>query len=191
MTVRLNLLPAELRPVEKSNRVDFTRILAASLSAAVVLVCGGVLVSGAMRSHTLRVKLDEVESRKEVLSIQSTNLISELKRLKDREALMSATLSLLHGDVPLLEIFRQIELSLPDGVWLSSVKAEAGSLHLNGFSYNENDVVLFATGLIDSPVIEQVGFPNTRRVSREGTSLVEFRLLCSISKNIPDKEVSP
>ncbi|MCF4150389.1 PilN domain-containing protein [Dethiosulfovibrio sp. F2B] len=191
MTVRLNLLPPELRPVEKSNKVNLVKILAMSISAAAMVVCIGVLFSGILRSYSLQKKIDETESRKEALSIQSVNLISELERLREKESLVAATLKLLHGDLPLLEIFRQIELSLPDGVWLESLRAEPGKLQINGFSYNENDVVLFATGLMESPAISQVGFPNTRRVSNEGTSLVEFRLLCTVSDFKIGEEVSP
>ncbi|PIE54974.1 MAG: hypothetical protein CSA35_03685 [Dethiosulfovibrio peptidovorans] len=190
--IKINLLPEEYKTVDKKGwTIGRPRyVLGFGLCLITVLVGLGTVAFGLFQFRSLSHEKDAVRLEQQVLMVQGKKLDKELEKLREKEALMDVTTTLLGSDLPLLEIFKQLELSLPDGVWLESLEARAGETRFTGFSYNENDVVLFATGLMQSPVISQVGFPNTRRVTVDDESLVEFRLVCSLGSNITKKEAA-
>ncbi len=180
MITKFNILPDEYRVKHADKKLNLMMILFPVVALSFVVVFFLVAGVGAFKYRALSKELDAVILERDVLRMQGEKLLVELSRLKEKESLISATTNLLKGDIPLLELFKQIELSLPGGVWLSSLSAESEKAQINGYSYNENDVVLFATGLMQSPIVGQVGFPNTRRINRDGRSLVEFKLSCAL-----------
>ncbi len=192
MTIKFNLLPEEYRVAEKKDGLKTSFLVFIFIFILMSAVGLAVVGIGTIKILALKSELSSLTLNRDVMKIQSEKLAVELSRLKDQEAILLATTDLFKRDMPILEIFRQMELSLPGGVWLSSFSAESDAAQISGFSYNENDVVLFATGLIQSPVVKQVGFPNTRRVTKDGQSLVEFRLNCAIGQfEIASEEVTP
>lgn len=180
MKTRFNVLPDEYRAKQASKKLKLLTILFPTVVMSFMIAFLFVAGVGFIKYRSLTGELSAVVLERDVLRMQGEKLILELTRLKDRESLISATTNLLKGDIPILELFKQIELSLPGGVWLSSLSAEPERAQINGYSYNENDVVLFATGLMQSPIVGQVGFPNTRRINMDGQSLVEFKLSCTL-----------
>lgn len=177
---KFNVLPEEYRVKDSTEKLNPLKLLFPVVMIVFLMISFLTLGVGVLKNAKLNDRLEGLVLERDVLRAQGEKLIVELGRLKEKESVVVATTNLLKGDIPLLELFRQIELSLPGGVWLSSLSAEQEKAQLNGFSYNENDVVLFATGLMQSPIVGQVGFPNTRRVTRDGHSLVEFRLSCTL-----------
>ncbi len=177
---KFNVLPEEYRVKDITKKIKPLAILFPIIAVALLLPFVMTATVGILKYRNLSSRLETIIHERDLLRDQGEKLIVELGRLKEKESVIIATTNLLKGDIPLLELFRQIELSLPGGVWLSSLSAELDKAQINGFSYNENDVVLFATGLMQSSVVGQVGFPNTRRVNRDGQSLVEFRLNCNL-----------
>ena len=177
---KFNVLPEEYRVKDITKKLKPLTILFPMVILTLFLAFAMTVGVGILKYRDLNNRLETMVHERDLLKDQGERLIIELGRLREKESVIVATTNLLKGDIPLLELFRQIELSLPGGVWLSSLSAELDKAQINGFSYNENDVVLFATGLMQSSVVGQVGFPNTRRVNVDGQSLVEFRLSCSL-----------
>lgn len=180
MITKFNVLPDEYRAKHVDKKLNLLAVFFPVVVLSFIVAFSFVLGMGLFKYRSLSKELEAATLERDVLKMQGEKLLVELSRLKEKESLISATTNLLKGDIPLLELFKQIELSLPGGVWLSSLSAESEKAQINGYSYNENDVVLFATGLMQSPIVGQVGFPNTRRINMDGRSLVEFKLSCTL-----------
>lgn len=192
MTVKFNLLPEEYRDSEKKEGLKPSFVL--FISIFIFMMALGIAVAGVgiIKIFAMRSEISGLDVNRDVMKIQSEKLTQELARLKDQEAILVATNELFEKDMPILELLKQVALSIPGGVWLSSLSAESDNTLISGFSYNENDVVLFATGLAQSPIVRQVGFPNTKRITKDGHSVVEFRLNCVIGQSeIVSGEVTP
>lgn len=190
MSVKFNLLPHEYSLQRPKEKINFSRVIALLLLLLFVGVSSMSLFLGFLRINSLKNEYKDLVVKRNVIMTQNQKMTSEHERLKNTEKIMNASLIVLQKELPLLEFFRQIELSMPDSVWLTSIKAGEEKVAMGGYSYNEGDVVLFATGLIQSPTISQVGFPNTKRVSKNGESLVAFKLTCQLEPMGQVKKVS-
>lgn len=192
MMVKFNLLPEEYRDTDKKESIKLSFLL--FMGTFIFMVALGIAVAGigVMKIFAMRTELSSLDVNKDVMRIQSEKLTQELNRLKEQESVLVATTELFKKDMPILELLKQVALSIPGGVWLSNLSSESEKTTIRGYSYNENDVVLFATGLAQSPIVRQVGFPNTKRVTKDGHNLVEFHLNCVIGQSeIVSGEVTP
>ena len=179
MKVLLDLRPRALVEAQKK-RVNVARLFVTLFFFSFMLV-GGATLGWAFWNH--RALIDRVSFLEDSLSIQiaqNARLSNELKRLSDEEAVYVSALKLLQDELPALEFLQAMESSLPPGVWVTSVTVAPGKVSLQGGAYKEDDVVEFGKGLLDAPVIAAVDFPVTTRGVRDGQSLVDYSLACSL-----------
>ncbi|MDD3917445.1 MAG: PilN domain-containing protein [Synergistaceae bacterium] len=179
MKVALDLRPRALIESQK-RRIDLPRILLL-VSCALFLASGAISLGLSFVSYrSLLTDVARLEGSLELQTIQNARMANELQRLVQVEKLYTDALKLLQEELPALEFMEALERTLPSGVWMRSVSISPGRVSLQGSAVNENDVVEFAKGLLDAPVVATVDFPVTTRVSREGRSLVDFTLSCRI-----------
>jgi len=182
MNIRIDLRPEKGPKKTYVNTGGVSRFFAVLLVLAFVVVSGLTLVYAGLKSHYMQAEIQSLENSITKLQVQDSRLSEELERLKDQEKLYTDALALLEAELPSLEFLASLEQALPLGVWLDSVKISKGSVSLNGKAFEENDVVVFAEGLLATPLVSQVSFPSTSRskAGNDGTSMVTFSFSCRI-----------
>lgn len=194
MKVKLDLRPRSL--VEKQGKkVNVARVLIVALSVAFLMVAGATFTLSFMKVRGMDAEIAMLSDQVALQKAQSLKLANEIKRLGETEKIYLDVLALVQEELPALEFLESVESSLPDGVWLASLVMDAGRVTvekgkqpvpgkatIRGSAYVENDVVHFAKGLQDSPVVSAVDFPVTSRVESkdEPVAIVDFILSCTL-----------
>ena len=179
MKVSLDLRPRALVESQKK-RLNVSRLFMTLFLLSFLLIGGSTLFWAFWNYRSL---VDRVAFLEDTLSIQraqNARLANELRRLGEEEAVYVAALKLLQDELPALEFLQAMETSLPPGVWVRTLSIVPGKVSLHGSAYKEDDVVEFGKGLLDAPVVAAVDFPVTTRVVRDGQSLVDYTLACSL-----------
>lgn len=180
MNIRIDLRPDQ-QAKAKVSTVGLSKYIAVLLILAFVAVSGLTLVYGALKSHYMKAEIQQTEKAISRLTTQNTKLAGELKRLQQQEKVYTDALKLLQDELPTIEFLSLLEQNLPVGVWLSNISIKKGNVSLKGNSYGENDVVLFARGLLESGLVTSVSFPDTRRgKEKDGIPMVDFSFNCQI-----------
>lgn len=179
MKVVLDLRPRALVALQKK-RFNLARLLMTLFLLSFLFVGGATLFLAFWNYRSLKDRVASLEESLVFQRAQNARLGNELRRLTEEEAVYVSALKLLQDELPALEFMKALEASLPGGVWMRSVTLVPGKATLLGSAYVENDVVEFGKGLLDSSVVATVDFPVTTRVVRDGQSLVDFTLACSL-----------
>ena len=179
MKIKIDLRPRELIE-QKKHGVNFALIIVTVIFLSFVAVSGTTFVYGYVTSRSLQAEVSRLNDDIAMLTAQNRRLSNEIQRLSLQEKMYGNALALLREELPTLEFLEAVEKALPKGVWLSSAAQKQGSAELKGFSYNENDIVVFARGLIDTGVVPNVAFPVTKRTKLDGAAVVDFSLSCSV-----------
>lgn len=180
MNVKIDLRP-DKQAKPKVSTVGFSKYIAVLLILAFVVVSGLTLVYGALKSHYMKAEILQTEKSISRLTTQNTRIVEELNRLQGQEKIYTDALKLLQDELPTIEFLSLLEQNLPVGVWLNSINIKRGSVSLKGNAYGENDVVLFARGLLESELVMSVSFPDTRRgKEKDGIPMVDFSFTCQI-----------
>lgn len=180
MNIKIDLKPEKGPKKTYVNTGGVARFFAILLVVAFVAVSGLTLVYAGLKSHYMKAEIQSLENSISRLQTQDARLTDELGRLKDQEKIYTDALSLLEAELPSLEFLASLEEALPLGVWLESIKISKGSASLSGKAFEENDVVVFAEGLLATPLVSQVSFPSTSRSKpgADGLSVVSFSFSC-------------
>ena len=179
MKVLLDLRPRALIESQKK-RFNFARLFMTLFLLSFMLVGGTTLFWAFWNFRSLKDRVSFLEDTLMIQRAQNARLANEIRRLSEEEAVYVSALKLLQDELPALEFLQGMEASLPPGVWIRSVSLVPGKASFQGSAYKEDDVVEFGKGLLDAPVVAAVDFPVTTRVVREGQSLVDFTLACSL-----------
>lgn len=179
MRVKLDLRPREVI-VSERKKVDFLRLSALALVCLFLFMAGVSSVYGFILSRRLQGEKRELAAFVEVLQKRSTALNKELAELKSRVEAYKTALALAKDELPSLEFVSAVEKALLDEVWLSKLEIRPGEAAVSGYAMSEGEVVEFARGLLEDPLLLNVSLPVTRRVDRGGEELVEFNFGCSI-----------
>ncbi len=180
MNIRIDLRP-DKQAKPKVSAIGLSKYIAVILLLVFVGVSGLTLVYGALKAHYMKAEIQQTEKTIARLTTQNTRLADELKRLQQQEKVYVDALNLLEDELPTIEFLSILEQNLPSGVWLNSISIKMGSVSLKGNSYGENDVVLFARGLLESDLVTSVSFPDTRRgKEKDGIPMVDFSFSCQI-----------
>ncbi|NCC58757.1 MAG: hypothetical protein EOM17_14190 [Synergistales bacterium] len=190
MKVSLDLRPRALVESQKK-RLNVARLFMTLFLLSFMLLGISTLLWGFWNYISLRDRVAFLEDTLSIQRAQNARLANELKRLSDEEKVFVSALKLLQDELPALEFLKGMESSLPRGVWIRNFSLVPGKISIQGSSYNEDDVVEFGKGLLDTPVVAAVDFPVTTRVVRDGQSLVDFSLVCSLRDFVATIPVAP
>jgi len=179
MKVLLDLRPRALVESQKK-RLNVSRLVMTLLFLTFFLIGGSTIVRAFWNYLSLVDRVAFLEDTLAIKSKQNERLANELSRLAEEEAVYVSALKLLQDELPALEFLQAMETSLPPGVWVRTLSIVPGKVSLQGSAYKEDDVVEFGKGLLDAPVVAAVDFPVTTRVVRDGQSLVDYTLACSL-----------
>jgi len=182
MNIKIDLRPEKGPKKTYVSTGGMTQFFAVMLVLAFIAVSGLTLVYAGLKSHYMKAEIQSLENNISRLQTQDARLSEELGRLKAQEKIYTDALALLEAELPSLEFLTSLEQTLPLGVWLESIKISKGSVSLSGKAYEENDVVVFAEGLLATPLVSQVSFPSTSRSKpgQDGVSIVSFSFSCRI-----------
>ena len=138
---RINLLPwrAEQR---KERKLAFMVALAAGTGAAIVAAFGTYLMFGSMiqaqvrRNDQLRAEIKQVDKQIEEINNLENAKQKFIARMKIIEQLQRSRPEIVH-------VFDEIVRTLPDGVYLTSVKQNAAKLKFEGVAQSSTRVSSF------------------------------------------------
>ncbi|MFA7622102.1 MAG: PilN domain-containing protein [Aminobacteriaceae bacterium] len=179
MKVSLDLRPRAVVAAQKK-QLNVARLFLVLFLVTFFLIGTATLVRAGFLFRSLKSSVRDIRNELQTQETSELRLNNELKRLAEEEALYVSALKILRDELPGLEFLQSLENSLPLGVWIQNISVLPGRATLQGRAYKEDDVVEFGKGLLDEPVVAAVDFPVTSRVAKDGQSLVDFSLACSL-----------
>ncbi len=172
--IRINLLPVR----EARRRADLQQqgfLLVALLMVAVV---GTGWMHFAMRS-----KVSAAKERVAQINAQIKQFEPQLKQVeayKAKKAEVQAKLDVIEGlersrSGP-VHMMDELAIHIPERMWLTSLKATAGNVKIDGMSLDNEIVAAFLTELNRSPYFGNVELRSTELESRSGLKLHRFEV---------------
>lgn len=172
-TVRINLLPwreerRKRQNIEFGVMAGIATVLAALIALGVSVVFQGKVDYQNARNHYL-------ESEIVVLDTKLKKIKELEKKKRDLEARMDIIDKLQSNRSEIVHLFEEILTSLPDGVWLKSIKQTPDRVNVSGFAESNARVSAFMRNLDDSMWIK---LPNLGSINStdEQSAKAEFKL---------------
>jgi len=146
---RINLL--DWRSVRRERRKrEFYTLLAITVGAVAVLIVAGLLILGA--------QLDNQQARNRYLHQQIADIDKQIKQIQELDkvrqnliARMSVVQKLQQSRAATVHFFDEIVNTLPDGVYLTSIKQAGGNVTLQGVAESNGRVSAYMKNLDASP----------------------------------------
>lgn len=172
--IRINLLP-----VREARRQASLRNQAILLGAAVgigIIACVGLHFSVSTRVSQHRRLI--VERNAELAALEETRkkveqFEQERKEIEQKLNVIAQLEKARTGPVKLMD---EIASRIPERLWLEKLKADGGSLALEGLSLDAEIVAAFLTGLEESPMLSRVELLETKLEEVEGLKLSTFKI---------------
>ncbi|MFW2421057.1 MAG: PilN domain-containing protein [Porticoccaceae bacterium] len=177
MVTQINLLAWRDRVRTKNNR-RFAAQLVFSAAVGFVVILGLSLLA----SHRLESQLarnDYISSQVEALNLEVTEL-NNIRQLKQRQLERVAVIrSLQTQRNDLVALFNGLALAVPEGLYLSEVKATDGRLTLRGYASSNDAISTFLRDLESSDVFVDATLSRVDRDQRLGDDGSRFVLQVS------------
>lgn len=193
--IEINLLPESMRKKRRGLRLPRELVLPVGFLGGIILIMLGVTI-------IQKVTLASLEKRMEVVRAESLQYSKELEQIKEYEGLKgqlqrrAEMVTTLDGERKLwVQILEDLDLRLPDYVWLTLVDASQArqgppqeeaqivspKAVIHGYAFTLSGVATFLERLKDSPFIKGVGFSYFKIEELEGhRNIYSFELEGSI-----------
>jgi len=176
--IKINLLG-------ETRRIDPTRgfwILGLILGVIITAVAGTVSYA------TLSTEVADLTSETQLLDAQLTNVkkvtktVAELgkKRAELTEKLKVISI-LKRSKVGPVRILDDINLSVPDRSWLTTMKETDGALVISGMALDNQTVATFMRDLAKSEYVENVDLVESRNAKKDGRDIKSFTLNAKVA----------
>lgn len=188
MTKRINLLPYREAERKAANRqFGVMAIAAAGIGLALVLSAHGV-TAGYILSQ---------DSRNEIVTAENKKLdeqIEEIKRLKaeiDQMKARKGVIEILQSDraVTVL-VLEQMVRSVPDGIYLKSVKQEGSKLTINGMAVSNEMVATLMSAIEASGVLKKAELVEIKATMIGTRRFSEFNMTAEVARKIAGKDAN-
>ncbi len=176
--IKINLL-GETRKIDPTRGFWILGIIAGTLVS---------IVSGGLYFMSLSADVTDLKSETELLQAQLTNIkkitkeVSELdntrKELTEKLKVISILKRSKVGPVRLLD---DINLSVPERSWLTTMKESEGSLAISGMALDNQTVATFMRDLAKSDYVENVDLIESRNAKKDGQEIKSFTLSAKIA----------
>ncbi|HRD33661.1 MAG TPA: PilN domain-containing protein [Rhodocyclaceae bacterium] len=178
--IRINLLPHREEKRRERKREFF-------VISALVVVLGAAI---AYLVHTLIVSaVDAQDARNNIFKTEIKNLDTEIAEIKNLREQIDALLerkqvieSLQHNRSQSVHLMNELLRSVPDGVYLKSIKQTGPLITLAGYAQSNSRVSHLMRNLDQSPFLERPGLIEVKSASLDNRRLSEFSLNISITQ---------
>ena len=177
--IRINLLPAR----EARLRLELRHQLQTAL-VAVLAVVGSSVWSYTTQNSELAARQQELAGvEKEIKRLEE--IIKEVQKFETTKAQMEKKVGAIE-DLKLKQsrparFLDEISHSLPDQLWLSSIKDTGGALQISGKSFDNVGIAAFMENLERSPSFGTVELVESKSELMQGRQVVAFTVVARIT----------
>jgi type IV pilus assembly protein PilN len=177
--IRINLLPAR----EARRRVELRHQLQAAI-VAVLAVVGGSVWAYTTQNSELAARQQELAGVEEEIK-RLEEIIKEVQKFETTKAQMEKKVGAIE-DIKLKQsrparFLEEISHSLPDQMWLSSIKDTGGALQISGKSFDNVGIAAFMENLERSPSFGTVELIESKSELMQGRQVVAFTVVARIA----------
>jgi type IV pilus assembly protein PilN len=176
--IRINLLPAR----EARRRVALRHQLQAAV-VAVLAVVGGSVWAYTTQSSALVMRQHDLSRVEEDLK-RLEEIIKEVQKFETKKAQMEKKVGAIE-DLKLKQsrpahLLEDVSHSLPDQMWLSSIKDIGGALQISGKSFDNTGIAAFMENLERSSWLGTVELIESKSELVQGRQVVAFTVVARI-----------
>src|SRR5438094_7162885 len=177
--IRINLLPAR----EARRRVELRHQLQIATVAVLAVVGGGVWAYTTQNSE-LAARQQELAGVEEEIKRLET-IIKEVQKFETKKTQMEKKVGAIE-DLKLKQnrparLLEDISHSIPDQMWLSSVKDTGGALQISGKSFDNVGIAAFMENLERSPSFGTVELIESKAELLQGRPVVAFTVVARLA----------
>jgi type IV pilus assembly protein PilN len=174
--IRINLLPAKAARKKEQ------------LLGQLILLVIGIVLTFVVCIGAYGILLGKVSAEKDLIAAKEAE-ISKLKKALGEVAQFKKLQAELRGKLDVLDqlkdgktgpvhLLDKLITALPEKVWLTSFKENAGSISISGFGMNEESVAQFLRDLEASPNYQGVELQVIEQVLQGGAKVHKFDITC-------------
>lgn len=178
--IRINLLP--VRAAQKKEKVRSQMSILVLSLLAVTIACGAEYFR---MTSTIDSKKEEISSVQDQIN-KLRRQIGEVSKYKKLQADLKKKLDILKtlkdgrsGPVHLLD---QLNISLPDKLWLTAYAVSGGKVSIDGMAVDEKVVATFMEKLEASPYYTGVELNGISLSMKNKMKLQKFKLTCQVAR---------
>jgi type IV pilus assembly protein PilN len=177
--IRINLLPAR----EARRRVELRHQLQAAIVVVLAVVGGSVWAYTIQNSELAARQQDLVGVEEEIKRLEE--IIKEVQKFETKKTQMEKKVGAIE-DLKLKQnrparLLEDISHSIPDQMWLSSVKDTGGALQISGKSFDNVGIAAFMENLERSPSFGTVELIESKTELMQGRQVVAFTVVARIA----------
>ena len=177
--IRINLLPAR----EARRRVELRHQLQAVI-VAVLVVVGGSVWAYTTQNSELAARQQELAGVDEEIK-RLEEIIKEVQKFETTKAQMEKKVGAIE-DLKLKQsrparFLEEISHSLPEQMWLSSIKDTGGALQISGKSFDNVGIAAFMENLERSLSFETIELIESKSELMQGRQVVAFTVVARIT----------
>jgi type IV pilus assembly protein PilN len=177
--IRINLLPAR----EARRRVELRHQLQAALVAVLAVVGGSVWAYTSQSSNLAARQHDLTRVEEELKRLEE--VIKEVQKFETKKAQMEKKVGAIE-DLKLQQsrpahLLEDISHSLPDQMWLSSIKDIGGALQISGKSFDNVGIAAFMENLERLSSFGTVELIESKSELVQGRQVVAFTIVARIA----------
>ena len=176
--IRINLLPAR----EARRRVELRHQLQATVVAVLAVVGGSVWAYNSQSSALVARQHDLARVEEELKLLEE--IIKEVQKFETKKAQMEKKVGAIE-DLKLKQsrpahLLEDVSYSLPDQMWLSSIKDIGGALQISGKSFDNVGIAAFMENLERSSSLGTVELIESKSELVQGRQVVAFTVVARI-----------
>jgi len=176
--MRINLLPAR----ETRRRVALHRQLQVAVVVALAAIAGGVWGYMAQNSSLEAHQQELARIQEEVKGLEA--VIKEVQNFETKQALLDKKIGAIE-DIKTTQrrparLLADISSSLPDQMWLVSIKDTGAGIQISGRSFDNVGIAAFMENLEHSPSFGNVELVESRSELLQGRQVVAFTVTARV-----------
>jgi type IV pilus assembly protein PilN len=177
--IRINLLPAR----EAKRRIELRHQLQAAVVAVCAVVVAGVWAYTTQNSDLAARQQELARVEEEIKRLEA--IIKEVQKYETQKAHMEKKVGAIE-ELKLTQsrparLLEEISQSLPDQMWLISIKDTGGVLQISGKSFDNVGIAAFMENLERSPSFGTVELIESKSELMQGRQVVAFTVVARIA----------
>lgn len=178
--IRINLL-AEKRRKKKEIKKETNFLLKIGIfTLGSVLIFLGITIY--LRFNLSQLKKESVTNKATIAELQKK--IQEVKRYEELNKEIIRRSSVIetlrkNQSIP-VKILNDISLSLPDGVWLSSLNYKEEGSDIEGYAFNNSNIVTYVEKLKRLDILRDVYLVESKEAEVEKTKVYNFKITFNV-----------
>jgi len=182
MQVLFDLRPPHMIAYQ-SQKVDLSRVLSVVLFLIFILLSIFNIASTTFRYIQTRQELIAARGEQDQVRVSSSNFAAKIRQMQELKTKIVAYLEFTREELPAVEFMKALEDALPNGLKISSLSVQPGSVLMVGSALTDTEIIALSSNLgAMEYIVTKVDAPVTTK-STLGTRLIsDFRLTCDIRK---------